>query len=143
MYVASSMGWDPPSKKEELFDRDSRFILLRRSEEQEGADPLCGEQSVTAYSMFRFLIEDDECVLYCYELQVVQGVQRGGVGKTLVQFLCDVAREWDMKKVMLTVFKENQMALSFYKAMGFEIVDSDSDLDDEDVDYWIMFKELL
>jgi ribosomal protein S18 acetylase RimI-like enzyme len=141
MYVGSSIGWDPPSKKEELFDCDSRFILLRQLQEQDGADTVCEEPSIIAYSMFRFLIEDDECVLYCYELQVVQGVRRGGVGKTLVQCLCDLAREWDMTKVMLTVFKENQMALSFYKAMGFEI--ADSDLDDEDVDYWIMFKELL
>ncbi|KAF8271390.1 acyl-CoA N-acyltransferase [Lactarius quietus] len=119
MYVRSSMGWDPPSKKEELFHRDSRFILLRPSQEQDSADALGGEPSIMAYSMFRFEIEDDECVLYCYELQVVQGVQRGGVGKTLVQCLYDIAREWDMQKVMLTVFKVNQMALLFYKAMGF------------------------
>ena len=60
------MGWDPPSKKEELFNRDSRFILLRRSQEQDGADPLCGDLSIMAYLMFRFEIEDDECVLYWY-----------------------------------------------------------------------------
>lgn len=60
------MGWDPPSKKEELFDRDSRFILLRRSQEQDGADPFCGDLSIMAYSMFRFEIEEDECVLYWY-----------------------------------------------------------------------------
>lgn len=46
---------------------------------------------------------------YSYELQVVQGVQRGGVGKTLVQGLCDIARAWDMQKVMLTVFKGNEI----------------------------------
>jgi len=58
-----------------------------------------------------------------------------------MQCLCDIAREWDMQKVMLTVFKENQMAFLFYKAMGFDTVDSDSDLDHEDVDYWVMFKD--
>ena len=60
------MGWDPPSKKEELFDHDSRFILVRRSQEQDGDDSLCGEPPIMAFSMFRFLIEDDECVLYWY-----------------------------------------------------------------------------
>ncbi|KAH8988863.1 acyl-CoA N-acyltransferase [Lactarius akahatsu] len=140
MYVGSSMGWDPPSKKEELFHRNSRFILLRRSQVQDDAD-VCGEPSIVAYSMFRFEMENDERVLYCYELQVVQDVRRGGIGKTLVQCLCNIAREWDMQKVMLTVFKENQMALLFYKAMGF-IADSDSNLDHEDdVDYWIMSKD--
>jgi hypothetical protein len=61
------MGWDPPSKKEELFHRDSRFILLRRSQVQDsGADPLREEPSIVAYSMFRFVIENDECVMYWY-----------------------------------------------------------------------------
>ena len=73
-----------------------------------------------------------------YELQVSQSVQRGGIGKALVQCLCDIARKWDMQKVMLTVFKgddkhmsfltpilrrnyssENQPAFLFYDAMGF------------------------
>jgi hypothetical protein len=51
--------------------------------------------------------------LYSYELQVVQGVQRGGAGKTLVQCLCDIAREWDMTKVMLTVFKGDEIMLLY------------------------------
>jgi N-alpha-acetyltransferase 40 len=60
------MGWDPPSKKQELFHPDSRFVLLRRPQPQDNLDPLCGELDIMAYSMFRFDMEDDECVLYWY-----------------------------------------------------------------------------
>jgi hypothetical protein len=60
------MGWDPPSKKQELFHPDSRFVLLRRPQPQDNLDPLCGELDIRAYSMFRFDMEDDECVLYWY-----------------------------------------------------------------------------
>jgi len=35
----------------------------------------------------------------------MQGARRGGIGKTLMQCLCNIAREWNMQKVMLTVFK--------------------------------------
>ena len=64
------MGWDPPSKKEELFHRDSRFVIVRqRPQAQDRPDPdspSAAEIPVMAYSMFRFDVEDDECVLYWY-----------------------------------------------------------------------------
>jgi len=77
-----------------------------------------------------------------YELQVSPSVQRGGIGKALMQCLCDIARKWNMQKVMLTVFKENQPAFSFYGAMGFK-VESDGEWagEDEDMDYCIMSKD--
>jgi len=142
------MGWDPQSKKQELFHRDSRFVILRRPPAQlEGSSDLvsvCGESPIMAYSMFRFDMEDDECVLYCYELQVSQSVQRGGIGKTLIGCLYNIAREWKMQKVMLTVFRENQSAFLFYKAMGFHVESVEEWVDeDEDVDYWVMSKDVV
>jgi GNAT superfamily N-acetyltransferase len=123
------MGWDPPSKKQELFHRDSRFVIVRRPQAQDRSGSLCAEIiPIMAYSMFRFDMEDDECVLYwyhsafkfitrqpippghsfllsSYELQVSQTVQRGGIGKILMRYLHDIARGWKMQKVMLTVFR--------------------------------------
>lgn len=125
------MGWNPPSKKQELFHPDSRFVLLRRSQAQDGPEHLHEELPILAYSMFRFEMEDDECVLYwygrlsvtsysswvtyllcSYELQVTQSAQRGGMGKTLMGCLYDIARRWKMQKVMLTVFKGENASLA-------------------------------
>lgn len=53
-YVHSSFGWDPSSKRLELFDPASRFILVRSADTDE----------LVAYSMFRFDDEDDEDVIY-------------------------------------------------------------------------------
>jgi hypothetical protein len=132
-YTNSSMGWDPPSKKQELFHRDSRFVLLRRSQAQDSLEHLHEELPILAYSMFRFDMEGDECVLYwygrlsmsshsswgthllwSYELQVSQSAQRGGMGKTLMGCLCDIARRWNMQKVMLTVFKGENVSASLW-----------------------------
>ena len=65
------MGWDQPSKLEELFHRDSRFVIIRQrpqaAQDSPDADPLFADDiPVMAYSMFRFDVEDDECVLYWY-----------------------------------------------------------------------------
>ena len=78
--------------------------------------------------------------LSSYELQVSRSAQRGGMGKALMKCLYEIARGWKMQKVVLTVFKgedmwtfffeafphaqswhfaENHAAFLFYKAMGF------------------------
>jgi GNAT superfamily N-acetyltransferase len=139
------MGWDPPSKMEELFHCDSRFVIIRqRPQAQDRPDPdlpSAGEVPVMAYSMFRFDVEDDECVLYwyswlagflrfhplpeahhfplsSYELQVSRSAQRGGMGKALMRCLYEIARGWKMKKVMLTVFKGDD-TWSFFFSRAF------------------------
>lgn len=141
-YTRSSMGWDPPSKKQELFHRDSRFVLLRHSQAKDGLEHLHEELvPILAYSMFRFDMEDDECVLYwygrlsmtsysswgthllpSYELQVSQSAQRGGMGKTLMACLYDIARRWNMQKVMLTVFKGENVSVSLGLSRNSEVI---------------------
>lgn len=135
------MGWDPPSKKLELFHSDSRFVLLRRSQAQDGLEHLHEELPILAYSMFRFDMEDDECVLYwygrlsmssysswgthllcSYELQVSQSAQRSGMGKTLIECLCDIARQWNMRKVMLTVFKGENVSVVSWTFRYLEVI---------------------
>ena len=40
-----------------------------------------------------------------YEMQVSRSTQRGGMGKALMKCLYEIARGWNMQKVVLTVFK--------------------------------------
>jgi hypothetical protein len=51
-------------------------------------------------------------LLCSYELQVSQSAQRGGMGKTLMGCLYDIARRWNMRKIMLTVFKGENVSVS-------------------------------
>ncbi|KZP31295.1 acyl-CoA N-acyltransferase [Athelia psychrophila] len=147
MYVKSAFGWDPSSKQEELFDKMSRFILCRMSDDSEGG-PL------VAYTIFRFDREEGEDVAYCYELQVAESSRKRGLGKALMQKLCSIGSKWRMKKAMLTVLKENTAAVKFYTSTGFAVdptspeyqSDEDEDWDDEDqdeeYDYVILSKTL-
>jgi hypothetical protein len=54
-YTGSSFGWDPPHKQGELFHHLSRFILVY---------PASGNQSLVAFTAFRFEFEDDQNILY-------------------------------------------------------------------------------
>ncbi|KAG8940531.1 Peptidyl-prolyl cis-trans isomerase cyp8 [Tulasnella sp. 424] len=117
-YVGSSYGWDPRSKKKELFHAESRFILVHQTE---------APGLVIAYTMFRFddeeTMEDGvmEPVVYCYEIQIAEEARRSGIGTVLMSDLEAIARKWKMKKVMLTALRSNVDAISFYEKLGFEM----------------------
>ncbi|KAF9015226.1 acyl-CoA N-acyltransferase [Cyathus striatus] len=112
LYSASSFGWDPSAKREELFDLSSRYVLVYHKE---------SPNRLAAFTMFRFEYEDRKNILYCYELQISRETQRNGLGKKLMTLLEQIALYWKMDKLMLTVFKANRDALKFYEAIGFTI----------------------
>ncbi|KAG8989266.1 hypothetical protein FRB94_009351 [Tulasnella sp. JGI-2019a] len=122
-YTSSSFGWHPPSKRKELFDPLSRFILVYAP-----ASKARSGTSLVGFVMFRFdeeetMEEDDsmEDVVYCYEIQISRKVQRSGLGVTLLEDLQKIAKKWRMKKVMLTVFKTNKPAIELYTKLGYTI----------------------
>ncbi|KAI6005314.1 acyl-CoA N-acyltransferase [Pisolithus orientalis] len=116
LYVDSSFGWTPRSKKQEMFDARSRFIIASQEDALTPNPP-----DIVAYTIFRFDREERQDVVYCYELQVSKSARHCGLGKLLTQKLSDIGATWGMEKVMLTVFKDNQLALSFYRSVGFSI----------------------
>ncbi|KAF8807471.1 hypothetical protein BYT27DRAFT_7099792 [Phlegmacium glaucopus] len=145
LYLNSSLGWDPKAKQKELFHSKSRFILVDSTD--------LTIPQLLAFSMFRFDDEEDEVVLYCYEVQVATTAKRMGIGKKLMNELTILAGVFNMEKILLTVFKANTNAMQFYKHIGFHIDPSSpnyieegarrEDTHDEsesDVDYEILSK---
>lgn len=120
-------GWDPAAKKQELFDGDSRFLLVYGGDDGETTPTLL------AFAMFRFDVEpchdDDPAnkrpraskieVLYLYELQLSAAVRSLGVGTTLMAILEALASSTKMRKVCLTVFLSNEGARRFYNKLGW------------------------
>ncbi|KAJ7837538.1 acyl-CoA N-acyltransferase [Mycena olivaceomarginata] len=132
MYSGSSFGWDPPKKREELFNRLSRFLLVYPTDEKD---------SLVAFTAFRFEYEEEENILYCYDLQVSESSQRHGLGRTLMNHLSKIGADFGMDKIMLTVFKGNARALEFYSKFGFE-TDVTSPDDEDEEDYKLLCKYL-
>ncbi|KIJ21685.1 hypothetical protein PAXINDRAFT_64676, partial [Paxillus involutus ATCC 200175] len=132
LYRSSSFGWNPQAKKMEMFDLLSRFVIVQHGDDPQDSAKGSG---VLAYTLFRFDREEYQDVVYCYELQVAADARRCGLGRLLTQMLSDIGAQWGMTKVMLTVFKANHTALSFYKSIGF-VVDETSPDFPEDSEGW-------
>lgn len=133
LYEASDWGYDPVTKRKELFEDQARYLLAVDQD-----DPA----KLAAFVHFRFVEDDGVEVMYIYEIQVAAHAQRKGVGKLLMQLLVLVARKHGMKLVVLTVFKSNAAALAFYQSkLGFCIDEtSPSACGDDTQSYEILSK---
>jgi len=113
-YESSSCGWNGSAKRKEFADKTSRHLIVKSLDTNQ----------MIAFIHFRFEVggNDSECVIYCYELQVVASHQRSGVGQYLMGCLYGIGRAFHMQKVMLTVFKCNTIAMNFYtKSLKYRI----------------------
>merc|ERR1712110_726581 len=92
-------------KRKELCEDAAWFLIAR---ERETEIPV-------AFSHFRFDMDHDDDVLYCYEIQLEESVRRKGLGKFMMKVLELMMMKCDLLKIMLTVFKHNDVASKFFK----------------------------
>nr|KAG5710715.1 hypothetical protein BaRGS_035117 [Batillaria attramentaria] len=76
LYEESDWGWNDRDKREEMTDSRAWYLVAK---DQEGKP--------VAFIHFRFDMEEDEEVLYCYEIQLEKAVRRKGLGKFMMQIL--------------------------------------------------------
>ena len=116
-YEASSKGWSPAKKWKEMRLPDLRYILLKQKEYDEGQD---GFPQVGGFLSFMLTYEDGYEVIYCYELHLSPQLRGTGLGKWLMEMMEEVGKKARVEKAMLTVFKANRAAMTFYERLGYE-----------------------
>lgn len=136
MYRQSDWGLNMAEKEEELSHENARFLIVSNE-----------ANDLIAFAHFRFDVNDDddptEEVLYVYELQVDKSARRCGLGRRIMSILELVARKAQMKKSMLTVFKHNEAAITFYTLkMKYKVDEISPSLHGEDTDYEILSKQV-
>jgi hypothetical protein len=88
--AAPDWGWKDSKKRSELLDSDTRYLFVRqRSGENAG--------QLVAFTSFRFFIEGAFDILYLFELQLSDAVQRKGLGKHLMVVLELAAKQLEMQ----------------------------------------------
>eukprot|EP00877_Chromochloris_zofingiensis_P000004 jgi/Chrzof1/10003/Cz04g23190.t1 len=126
-------GWKEKDKRKQFKEEESRFLVVYENGQSD--KPL-------AYVNFRFELEDDVPVIYCYELQLEQAAQRQGLGKFLMQLLELIGLKYGMQGVMLTVMSGNMAAREFYSKLGYRVHNTSPGYDDatEAAGYEILHK---
>uniref|UniRef100_A0A914DE69 N-alpha-acetyltransferase 40 n=1 Tax=Acrobeloides nanus TaxID=290746 RepID=A0A914DE69_9BILA len=128
MYTRSNWGFEENSKKHELQATTARYIIVKNSKKKH-----------IGYTHYRFDMDNDVPVVYCYELQVDKSYQNKGIGSLLLQILENLAKNSGMEKVMATVFAFNAPSLGFFHRNGFSTDLTCPDPED-DCDYLILSK---
>ncbi|XP_014663320.1 PREDICTED: N-alpha-acetyltransferase 40-like [Priapulus caudatus] len=132
IYEMSEGGWSDRAKREEM-THESVWYLIARNQQ--------GQRKALVH--FRFDMDYEVEVVYCYEIQLVKEVQKKGLGKFLMQILELFAFKTGMKKVMCTVFSHNTGSMAFFKKIKYVVDETQPDpLMDGEVDYEILSKPI-
>ena len=148
-YKNSSWGFDLEEKKAELRHIKARFLALlginemnKISSEEDGK----AVQDLEGFCHYRFEYDDEdspsEAVLYVYELQIRDKYRRQGLGRKIMELLEKMAKEYEIPKVMLTVFFANEQAMDFYKNLHYSVDETSPSQFGEKVDYEILSKKI-
>ncbi|EPS38746.1 hypothetical protein H072_7473 [Dactylellina haptotyla CBS 200.50] len=122
-YRATSIGWHPRKKKEEMKHPAMRYLILTAggSGSSSGADD--GDSSATFVGFLELMITEEEGaeVIYTYELDIVPSHQKLGLGKKLLDVAEAFGDKVGVEKAMLTVFDSNKGARRFYEREGYDL----------------------
>ncbi|KFY97672.1 hypothetical protein V498_01931 [Pseudogymnoascus sp. VKM F-4517 (FW-2822)] len=118
-YSASKQGWKPTAKRREMRLLELKYLLIRSAEPRDGEEKgMAG--GIEAFASFMPTIEDEQEVLYVYEIHLAPSLRRSGLGRQLMKLVEGVARKIGVEKVMLSCFTRNATAKGFYEGIGYE-----------------------
>ncbi|XP_064403043.1 N-alpha-acetyltransferase 40-like [Halichondria panicea] len=138
LYVSGGWGWNDRKKWDELTHDSACFLMAR---EVDSDRPV-------GFVNFRFDLDDNVEVIYCYEIHMCPEVRRKGLGKFLMQIVELIGHKANMTKVVLTVFKDNGVSNAFFRDR-MKYVDDDTSpiftdpLNEQDYTYSILSKPLI
>ncbi|KIW26533.1 uncharacterized protein PV07_09620 [Cladophialophora immunda] len=108
-YQNSEIKWSTSKKRREMKSPDMKYIIL-----------FDGNSHLAGFVSFMITYEDGYEVLYIYEIHFTPEWQGKGLGKKLMTVAELIGYNVGITKVMLTVFRANSRAVTWYTRLGYE-----------------------
>lgn len=103
--------WNDETKKRELGNLKNRFLIKRLPNDN---------NEIIGFIVFRFMVDDGLPVAYIWEIQVVD-VGRGTGSELMDNFENFLKQNTAIRKIVLTVLRNNEKAFRFYEKRGYVI----------------------
>lgn len=139
-------GWKDEDKRAELTDPKARFFIVTAEGPSSASASAGGEEFIgepVAFCHIRYQTGDDDGapISYVWELQLEESLQRQGLGRFLMSLVELAAWKCQLRRVVLTVFRDNQPARRFYtQTLNYTLDDTDPELYGHDEEYQILAK---
>ncbi|KAL7026987.1 hypothetical protein ACKWTF_005257 [Chironomus riparius] len=117
-FKSSKLGWNERKKMRDLKSKNACYLIIK------------DEDLLAGFSMFKFEMDFDRAVLYCYELQIKEEYQGKGLGRHLMRCMEELAKIHDMECIVLTALANNEEAMRFYENCGFILDKTDPQVKD-------------
>lgn len=75
MYEQSQWGWKEANKKQEMLDDNAWYLIAKKED----------DGKLLGFAHFRYDMDFDDEVLYVYEIQLEEEIQRKGLGRFMMQ----------------------------------------------------------
>lgn len=82
---------------------------------------LATDPTIQAFTSYQITLEESQTVLYIYEIHLFPFLRNQRLGTHLFSLLEHIARATGMEKVMLTVFRKNEVARRVYERLGYTV----------------------
>jgi len=129
LYNTCSWGWNRQKKKNEMLEENARYLIGFMKDKPVG------------FTHFRFDMDYDRQVIYCYEIQMDEKFRSLHLGTHLMKTLEVLAVKTGMSTIVLTVLKHNPAATRFFGQLGYEHDESNFD-DSDKLEYEILSKKV-
>ena len=122
-YRKSETGWSRAKKRREMKLPDLRYVLLSQAQDAGKTSEQPAEETVAGFVSFMITYEDGFEVIYVYEIHFAEQFRSKGLGRRLMEVVEAIGTSVGVEKAMLTVFRTNEIATTWYGKMGYKVDD--------------------